>query len=88
MRSPYKNLNPRIGVLLRQGGASVRLYNRLNPRFGRWGLNRLRRQHPDLLVLPGFGPVLLQEWNLLLSRRPIRDAAPGSAGFPVSAIGN
>jgi hypothetical protein len=66
------NPNPRIGVLLKIFGASVRLYNQLNPRFGMQGLNRFSREWPEerlLKELPGFGMQTLKEWKQLLARR-------------------
>lgn len=76
---PYVNPNPRVGVLLRQGGASVRLYNRLNPRFGKRGLNWLKRNWPESRLrreLPGYGEAVSCEWNAILAHRQNNQAEP------------
>lgn len=43
----FYNPNPRIGVLLAHFGASVRLYNVLNPPFGMRGLKWLQKNWPE-----------------------------------------
>ena len=71
-RPTYMNPNPRVGVLLKIHGASVRLYNTLNPPFGMMGLRRFQRQWPDERLLRecrNFGVGMLAEWHALLARR-------------------
>lgn len=73
---PFVNQNPRIGVLLKQCGASVRLYNVLNPRFGMRGLNWLQKHWPEERLrkeVPGYGETVSLEWNLILTRRLMRE---------------
>lgn len=70
------NQNPRIGVLLKHGGASVRLYNVLDPRFGMRGLNWLKKNWPEERLrreVPGYGELVSLEWNHLLLKRDMRD---------------
>lgn len=70
------NQNPRIGVLLKHGGASVRLYNILNPRFGKRGLKWLKKNWPEerlRLEVPGYGEMVSLEWKNLLLKRDMRD---------------
>jgi len=71
----FVNPNPRIGVLLSQGGASVWLYNCLNPKFGmrgivwlqkNWPEERLRREHRN------YGIKTSREWNAILSKRVVK----------------
>lgn len=72
VRPSLVNQNPRIGVLLKQCGASVRLYNVLNPRFGMRGLNWLQKHWPEerlRMEVPGYGEAVSLEWQLLLLRR-------------------
>lgn len=67
------NPNPRIGVLLRHGKASVRLFNVLNPLFGMRGLRWLQKNWPEARLrreCRGYGPKVSREWNDLLARRP------------------
>lgn len=76
------NPNPRIGVLLKIYGASVRLYNCLNPRAGMMGLKRFNREWPAprlLREMPGFGAGTLREWNRLLAERE-RKGSDGRKG--------
>ena len=71
----YIHPNPRIGVLLKNGGATVRLYNVLNPRFGLRGLNWLEKNWPEARLrreLPGYGPKTSREWRKILSKRPLK----------------
>lgn len=44
--SRYKNPNPRVGVLLAHNFATARLYNCLNPKYGRQGVKRFCAEHP------------------------------------------
>jgi hypothetical protein len=70
---PFYNPNPRIGVLLSQRGASVRLYNVLNPPFGMRGLKWLQKNWPEERLrreCRGYGPKTSREWNALLAKRP------------------
>ena len=76
---PYINPNPRIGVLLSHGGASVRLYNVLNPPFGMRGLNWLNKHWPEERLrhqCRGYGLKCSQEWNALLAKRYNEKAEP------------
>ena len=67
------NANPRIGVLLKIYGASVRLSNvfyRLE--FQRKGLKWLQKNWPEERMrkeLIGYGPGTSGEWNNLLAKR-------------------
>lgn len=68
----YIDPNPRMGVLLRCLGASVRLYNQLNPRCGRIGLKRFLREWPETRLIreiPRFG------WKSLYELRRLLDGA-------------
>lgn len=70
------NANPRIGVLLKHGGATVRLYNVLNPRFGMRGLNWFQKHWPEDRLrreVPGYGDTVSAEWNNLLLKRDLGD---------------
>lgn len=72
-KKQFSNVNPRIGILLIQGGASVRLFNVLNPKFGWKRLNWLRKVWPEERLrreLRGFGHATCEEWNRLLENRP------------------
>jgi hypothetical protein len=67
------NPNPRIGVLLRHGKASVRLFNVLNPLFGRRGLIPFQKEWPEARLrreCRGYGPKTSAEWQKLLANRP------------------
>jgi len=69
---PHMNPNPRIGVLLRNYGASVRLFNLLNPKFGLLGLKRFQREWPDerlVKELYGYGGKTRKEWLKLVANR-------------------
>ena len=71
----FVNPNPRIGVMLSQGGASVRLYNVLNPKFGMRGLNWLNKNWPEERLrreLPGYGNEISREWNSIISKRAVK----------------
>ena len=75
MKSPYVNPNPRIGVLLTHGQASVRLYNVMNPRFGLRGILWLQRHWTEERMrreLRGYGPVTSREWNNILNNRKLK----------------
>ncbi len=77
------NPNPRIGVLLRLSGASVRLYNVLNPCFGMRGIKWLQKNWPEERLrreCPGYGPEISQEWNALLDRRALTRPKWGRKG--------
>lgn len=68
----YVNPNPRVGVLLSQNGASVRLYNVLNPKFGMKGIVWLRKNWPEERLrreLPGYGQETSREWNAIVNKR-------------------
>jgi hypothetical protein len=70
------NQNPRIGVLLKHGGASVRLFNVLNPRFGKHGLIWFQKHWPEEQLrreVSGYGEVVSLEWKNLLLRRSLRE---------------
>lgn len=70
----YVNPNPRIGMLLRHAGASGRLFNLLNPRFGLRGLRWLQKHWPEERLraeLPGYGAGASREWNAILAARPV-----------------
>lgn len=69
---PFFNPNPRVGVLLSQNNASVRIYNVLNPRFGMRGLKWLRENWPEERMrkeLRGYGKQVSREWNSIVARR-------------------
>ena len=71
----FVNPNPRIGVMLAHGGASVRLYNMLNPRFGRRGLVWFQKNWPEyrlLAEMPGYGNEMSREWNAIISKRAVK----------------
>ena len=69
--TPYRNQNPRIGVLLDQYGASNRTKTVLW-RFHKRGLKWLRKHWPEERMrkeLLGYGAVTSEEWNSILRRR-------------------
>jgi len=74
------NRQPKVGTILRIYGAGVRLFNVLNPRFGKRGLKHFIKEWPAARLrreVRGFGPEMLEEWRALLGRR-----AAGSVESP------
>ena len=68
---PYYNPNPRIGVLLNHGKASMRLKN-VMWRFRLKGMIWLKKNWPEESMrrtLIGYGPKTSREWNSILSNR-------------------
>lgn len=73
------NPNPRVGVLLRNADASVRLYNVLNPVFGRNGLKFMKKHWPEERLrreCPGYGEECSAEWNAILAAHAARNKRP------------
>lgn len=61
--------------MLAHGGASVRLYNVLNPKFGMRGLNWLNKNWPEERLrreLPGYGIETSREWHAIISKRAVK----------------
>lgn len=76
---PFYNPNPRIGVMLEHGGASMRTKTVLW-RFRLRGLVWLRKNWPEERMrceLRGYGPKTSKEWNALLAKRPNSEVRHG-----------
>lgn len=62
----------KVRDLLKTRGASVRLYNVMNPRFGAYSLEFFQRQWPEERLcreIPGYGALVSLEWNAILARK-------------------